>query len=340
MAEELVPVNVLSTILLEDEQVAMLESISPRIKVTVRKADEVDDLGDDLEQFEVLYTSNPLPDPEAAPNLRWVQGFWAGVDTFIDHPLFAGDVELYTASGVHAINTAEFAMALILTFARKIPTIIDYQRRIEWPEGRFDIFVPTELYGSTLGIIGYGSIGRHVARLGKGFGMEVLAIKRNAMDPVDHGYTAPDMGDPEGDIADRIYPPQALHSFLGECDFVVLLVPLTAETERLINEDALGAMKESAILINLARGQVLDSEALVKALEDGKIAGAALDVFDEEPLSEYSPLWELPNLILSPHVAGFTAHSKQRALDILAENLRRYLDGEALVNHVDKEKGY
>ena len=339
MAEE--PINVLSAVPLKDELIEQLEAISPRIKITVRSADDDGNLGDELDQFEVLYTAGPLPDPESVPNLRWVQGFWAGMDDLLNHALFEkGDIAICNASGIHAINTAEYAMALILAFARKLPSILDHQRRIEWPEGRFKLFVPDELFGATLGIVGYGSIGRHLARLGKGFNMEVLAIKRNAMDPVDHDYTLPDVGDPEGVVADRIYPPQALHSFLKACDYVVLMVPLTDETRHLINTKALQSMKKSAVLINLARGAIVDSEALIKALEDGEIAGAALDVFEEEPLSDFDPLWTTPNLILSPHIGGFTAHYRKRALDVFAENLRRYIEGEPFVNQVDRSLGY
>ena len=337
MAEE--PINVLIAVPLEVGHIEKLEAISPRIKITSRRASD-GDLGSDLDKFEVLYTDGPLPEPESAPNLRWVQLHWAGADEFVEHPLFEGEVELCTTSGMHAINMAEYAFALILAFARRLPRILDHQRRVEWPQGRFKLFVPDELHGATLGIVSYGSIGRHIARLGKGFGMQVLAVKRDATDPTDSGHTLPGVGDPEGDLADRIYPPQALRSFLGECDYVVLVVPLTPETHHLINAETLRAMKKSAVLINLARGPLVDPQALINALEEGHIAGAALDVFDEEPLSEHSPLWETPNLMLSPHVGGFTPYYDERATDIFAENLSRYLAGQPLVNRVDKTHGY
>jgi phosphoglycerate dehydrogenase-like enzyme len=338
LAEE--TLNVLVAVRFDDTLIEKLQAVSPQIDITVRRPDEDGHLGDDLDQFEVLYTANALPDPESAPNLRWVQGHWAGVDAYINHQLFDGDVELCTTSGIHAINVAEYALSLIMAFARRIPLIIDHQRRIEWPSGRFQLFAPDELLGATLGIVGYGSIGRHLARLGKGIGMQVLAIKRNAMDLADHGYVQEGVGDPEGDMPDRIYPPQALHSFLGECDYVALLLPLTRETQHLIDAETLRAMKPNAVLINLARGGIVDTEALREALNEGVIAGAALDVFEQEPLSELSPLWETPNLVLSPHIAGFTSHYDERATDIFAENLRRYLDGEPLVNRVDKQLGY
>lgn len=338
MARE--PIDVLITVPLDDALVEQLQAVSPRLFFTLRRPGEDGSLGDDLDRYEIIFTAGPLPEPESVPNLRWVQLFWAGVDDIADHPLLNSDVSLCTSSGVHAISMAEYAMALILAFARRMPRILDHQRRVDWPSGRFQLFVPHQLFGATLGIVGYGSIGRHLARLGKGFGMEVLAVKRNAMEVVDPGYTEPGVGDPEGDLPDRIYPPQALRSFLGECDYVVLLLPLTAGTRHLINERALKAMKKSAVLINLARGAIVDTGALIEALQDETIAGAALDVFEEEPLSEYSPLWQMPNLVLSPHVGGFTPYYNARATDIFAENLRRYLDGDPLLNRVDTHLGY
>jgi phosphoglycerate dehydrogenase-like enzyme len=159
-------------------------------------------------------------------------------------------------------------------------------------------------------------------------------------DLTDDTFRLDGTGDPEADIPDRIYPVQALHSFLGECDVVVVTVPLTADTHHLINGAALKAMKPDALLINVARGDVIHEEALIKALKEGMIAGAGLDVFSEEPLPEDSPLWELPNVLMSPHVSGFTPHYDDRATDLFAENLRRFIVGEELMNVVDREKGY
>ena len=154
------------------------------------------------------------------------------------------------------------------------------------------------------------------------------------------GYSVPGTGDPEGQILDRIYPPERLGDMLAECDFVVISLPLTPETERLIGEGELRAMKPSAYLVNVSRGEIVDELALIKALQEGWIAGAGLDVFEKEPLSPDSPLYDLDNVILSPHVAGFSPHYDERASDLFAENLRRYLAGEELLNLVDKEAGY
>jgi phosphoglycerate dehydrogenase-like enzyme len=170
--------------------------------------------------------------------------------------------------------------------------------------------------------------------------MKVLAIKRNLRGLRDDSYILPDTGDEEGEIPERIYPPAALHSFLRECDYVALTVPLTPNTHHLIDAAALAAMRGDAVLINVSRGRIVNEKALAEALHNGVIAGAALDVFEEEPLSSESPLWEIPNLIISPHVSGFTPEYNARAADLFVDNLIRYLNGEELMNVVDRRLGY
>jgi phosphoglycerate dehydrogenase-like enzyme len=170
--------------------------------------------------------------------------------------------------------------------------------------------------------------------------MKVLAIKRDVRILADERYAEPGIGDPDGEIPDRIYPPQALHSFLKECDYVVLTIPLTSDTHHMIDAAALSVMKPHAVLINVGRGDVVDEQALLVALVQGTIGGAALDVFSEEPLPMSSPLWQLPNVIISPHISGFTPHYDERATDIFAENLRRYVADEPLLNVVDRDRDY
>jgi phosphoglycerate dehydrogenase-like enzyme len=169
--------------------------------------------------------------------------------------------------------------------------------------------------------------------------MRVLALQRSS-DPADHGYTVPGVGDPEGIIPERFYRPQELQDMLPECDYVVLAVPLTDATQELIGRDELRAMRPSAFLINIARGGVVDETALIRALQEGWIAGAGLDVFVQEPLPDDSPLWSMDNVILSPHISGSTPRYFDRAVDVFAENLRRYLAGEPLINRVDRTTGY
>jgi phosphoglycerate dehydrogenase-like enzyme len=290
-------------------------------------------------EVEVLCTFGVMPAQNQAPRLRWVQLISAGVDHVIDHPLLSGEIVLTSASGIHAIKIGEFVLMLMLAWAQQLPALIDHQRRAEWPEGRFKLFACQELRGSTVGIVGYGSIGREVGRLASAFGMRVLALQRGD-DPVDRGYILSGVGDPQGTIPQRFYRLAQLKVMLAECDFVVLALPLTDATRHLIGPDELRAMKSSACLVNIGRGEVVEESALIQALQEGWIGGAALDVFAQEPLPSSSPLWGMENVILTPHIAGMTHHYNERAIEVFAENLRRYLAGQPLLNRVDSQQGY
>jgi len=201
------------------------------------------------------------------------------------------------------------------------------------------VFVGEELRGKTISIVGYGSIGRQVARLAIAFGMRVLAMQRGT-NHRDDGFLFPGIGDPEGYLPDRYYLPDQLHAMLSESDVVVIALPLTQKTRGLFNDSAFQVMKSSAFLVNIARGDICDESALVVALQEKQIAGAALDVFHQEPLSPDHPLWHFPNVFISPHTAGLTPHYDERAATIFEENLRRYLLGQPLFNVVDKIQGY
>lgn len=335
-------INTLVTLPFPDPLIEKLENASPRVTVQKQVVADEAELAAAIEETEVLYASRLLPQPDEAPNLRWVQLHSAGVDHIADHVLFTDTaIKFTTTSGIHAVNMAEYAMGQILAFAHHLPRMLEDQQAAAWPEDRWDRYVPRELRGATLGIVGYGSIGREIARLGTAFGMTVLAVKNNLRQLSDEGkFRLPGTGDPEAELPERIYPVQALHSFLGECDFVVLTVPLTESTRHLVDAGALAAMKPGAVLVNVARGGVVDERALAEALSQGKLGGAALDVFEQEPLPEDSPLWKLPNVIISPHVSGFTPHYDERATDLFAENLRRYAAGEPLLNEVSRQRGY
>lgn len=291
-------------------------------------------------EAEIFYAMGTVPPLSQAPNLRWVQLHWAGVDHLRDNPIWESDVVITSASGIHAPNIAQYVMAQILAWAHRVPRWLTYQRRGEWPAGRWEKFVPDELRGKTLGIAGYGSLGREIARVARCFGMRVLATKRDARHLADEDFTLTGAGDPAGTLAARIYPGEATRSMIAECDYVVVALPLTDDTDHLFGEEMFRAMKPGAFFVNVGRGPVVDEKALVKALKKGWIAGAGLDVFETEPLPEDSPLWKLDNVLLSPHVAGFTSAYDERATDLFAENVRRYLTGETLLNVVDREAGY
>ena len=336
------PIHILSTVKFDPASLDRIRAVSERIVLTQHTTPNAEAIpAEAVEQAEVLYTFGALPRPEQAPHLRWVQLNSAGANRVIQHPLFASDVMFTTVSGLHAINIGEYVLASILAWTRHLPELLDLQRKKQWPSDRWARFQPTELRGSTLGIVGYGSIGREVARLAKAFGMRVLAVKRRTESAGEHGaFELAGLGDPAGVLPDALYGPEQVREMLAQCDFVVLAVPLTQETRGMIGEAELRAMKPAAYLVNIGRGEVCDEAALIHALQDKWIAGAGLDVFTQEPLPQTSPLWTLPNVILTPHISGFTPHYEQRAADIFCENLRRYIAGQPLLNLVDKSTGY
>ena len=203
------------------------------------------------------------------------------------------------------------------------------------------LFTPIDMDLQTVGIVGYGSIGRELARICAAIGMTVLATKRDiSRTEESNAYAVPGFGDPTGDIPDRIYPADTITSMAKDCDYLVVTVPQTDDTEHLIGEEVLAAMKESAVLVNVSRGAVVDEKALITALSARVIAGAALDVFEEEPLPSASPLWNLDNVIITPHFSGFTRDYHKKAAQVFKANLRRYLDNDPLLNQLDRATGY
>ncbi len=334
--------NVLVTMPFPASLIEKLAGVSRRLTVTQREARKVEDIADLLPNLDVLYTWQVFPTPAEAPRLRWVQLHQAGIDSLLEQPLYTNsDVTFTTSSGIHAVPIAEYVLGQMLALSHHFVEMVEDKASAIWATQRWNRYVPQELFGATVGIVGYGNIGRQVARLAQAFGMKVLAVKRDVRHPAqEETFNLPGTGDQTGDIPDRIYPPEALRSFLSECDYVVITAPLTERTRHLIDGEALRSMKPYAFIINVARGGLIDEAALVEGLEKRQIAGAALDVFAEEPLPADSRLWKLPNVILSPHVSGFTPYYDERATDLFAENLRRFLAGEPLINVVDRAKHY
>jgi phosphoglycerate dehydrogenase-like enzyme len=288
-----------------------------------------------LAQADVLYAYGEPPTREAAPRLRWIAVNWAGVDGVIDAPIFkGGDVALTSAAGVHAANMSEYTLMMMLALAHRLPSAFAMMRRGAWSREAGGGFMPMELRGATLGLIGYGWIGKEIARLAQAFGMNVIALRRSTPSP-QRGE-----GRGEGGNRTRFFPRDQLHTLLQQSDFVVLVAPITPETRNMIDAAALAKMKPSAYLINIGRGDVVVEPALIAALQTRRIAGAALDVFHEEPLPDSSPLWQLDNVILTPHIAGYTPNYETRAAAIFADNLRRFIAGEPLINRVDFSRGY
>jgi len=336
-------VHVLSTLRFTDDLLAQLRAVSPRLCISQQTCHDADEVGAALATHpdtQVLYTFHlPHDALELAPRLRWLQLHSAGVNHILDHPIMECDVAITTVSGIHATPIAEYVFASLLAFRWRVALWTQCQREARWPSNRWNLYARPELRDSTLGILGYGSIGREVGRLAQAFGMRVLALRRSS-GHAKQGFRLKETGDEAGAIPAEFFPPDKLHEMLSECDFVVIALPLTPDTKHFVGEAELRAMKPSAYLVNIARGPIVDEPALTRALREGWIAGAGLDVFEHEPLPDDSPLWTMENALISPHVAGFTPRYDERATAVFSDNLHRYLSGESLLNLVDKARGY
>ncbi len=279
---------------------------------------------------EVLFTNPVVPEDivSRAPALKWLQLTSAGVDRLLDAPVVRSRVTVTTASGIHAVPISEYVIGAMIAFAKGFPRAMRAQGQRAWRP-----YWPQELEAMTVGVLGMGAIGARVTQLCRALGMRVLAMRRSAKKRL--------MGDETGDSSvDEMLPPSELNYVLSESDYVVVALPLTPETQGLIGEEELRAMKGSAVIVNIGRGAIIDEQALVRALREGWIGGAALDVFQQEPLSAESELWGLENVLLTPHISGGTPRYMERAVELFCDNLRRYLAGEPLRNVVDSARGY
>ena len=262
-------INVLCTARFTDEQLRKLKDVSDRLavgQITCKTADDVT-AALEGENVHVLYTYAGPKTLEHAPDLKWVQLHSAGADHLIDTPIWGTDIPITTASGIHTITIGEYVIASMLAFTRHVPRMVEYRMKSEWPEGRWEKFLGRTLRGSTICIVGYGSIGREVARLAKGFGMRVLAIKNNPGERQDRGFTLPGTGDPEGAIPEAVYPPEELRDVLAGSDFVVVSLPSTKASKKMIGDKEFDAMPEHAYLVNVSRGDVIDEGALAVGAE-------------------------------------------------------------------------
>jgi phosphoglycerate dehydrogenase-like enzyme len=270
-----------------------------------------------------------------APSLRWVHSATAGVERVLTPSSRSRGLVITNARGVFSRPIAEYVMLMILAVSRRLPELMELQAERTWQplEAR-------ELRDVTIGIVGLGSIGRGVGALGTAFGCRVMATRRRpeaGSHAVDGAGDEPFLGSL---MLDRVLPPERLPELLAESDFVVLAAPLTPDTHGLISDEAIAQMKPGAWIINVARGELIDERALARALQDGRLGGAVLDTFREEPLPPTSTLYDLPNVILTPHTSWSSTRVLDRSVDLFCENLRRFADGRSLVNVVDPDAGY
>ncbi len=276
-----------------------------------------------------------------APGLKWIHLMSAGVE----HALHAGvfdkpDILLTNSSGIHGTTIGEYILASMLAYAHQIHIPLRAQTRHEWVPQRHFMKTVFDLRGKTVGIVGYGSIGRETGRLAQGFGMEVYALKRDPHDHTDPGWCAPSVGDPEGRIPKRWFGPDQRLELVALSDFIVVTLPLTPETRHFLGAAEFAVTKPAAYVVNVGRGEVIDQDAMIEALQSGRLGGAGLDVTTPEPLDAGSALWDIENVLLTPHVSGARQGYNDAACEVFVENLRRFTSGRKMVNLIERSRGY
>ena len=339
------PLHVLITREFSADWVNQLRSRLPEsVRITQQTADRPEEIQAEIwATANVLYSGACYPDPAIAPRLGWVQLDTAGANHLLNTPLWHSQVHLTTLNGVAPPNMGEVAMLMMLAFGHHLPQMFQGQLVKEWPtfQQRWDHYTPREIRGSTVCVVGYGNIGREIGRLSHAFGMRVLAVDRVLSgEAANLTYQIPELAGLPGTEPDAFFLPEQLIEAVGQADYVALVVPYTTSTHHMINEQVLRAMRPEGVLINIARGGVVDEEALIRALREKWIAGAALDVFAEEPLPASSPFWEMENVVISPHVAGLTSHYYERIQDLFCQNIQRYIAGQPLLNEVQRVRQY
>ena len=300
----------------------------PHVKVVRLTSGER--LAEELTDAGVLFGGALKPEEfRKAGSLRWIHSPAAAVHQLLFPELVNSDVILTNAREVHGMVVAEHVLAMIFALARRIPESVRFQLKHVWGQELLyrEHQTPQEVADSTIGLVGLGSIGCNVAQRASAMGANVIAVREHA-------------DKPKPEHVDEVFSSPHLNDMLAKSDYVVLSPPLTSATTGMIGREQLAAMKRDAYLINVGRGPLVDEAALVDALRERKIAGAALDVFDHEPLPPESPLWDLENLLITPHTGGMTEKMWERHYAVFAENLRRFVAGQPLLALVDKSAGY
>jgi phosphoglycerate dehydrogenase-like enzyme len=327
------PVKVLSTMAFSPAWLQDVAAVAEHVVVEQVAAAHADELPPELlAECEILYTGSAFPAPEQAPKLRWVQLDTSGADHVRRSALWDHEpVTITSIAGVSPRPMAEYVMAMILGFAHRLPTAARMRAQRHWPSDaeRWELYGPAHLPGSRLLIVGYGRIGRGIARAAQGFGIAVVGVSRSGSR--DYGEEIPGV---------RMASVTDLDAELPAADWVVVCTPGTTETSGLIGARQFAAMKDGAHLVDVARGGVVDEPALLDALDSGRLAGAALDVFAQEPLPADSPLWDHPGIVATPHISGLASDYEDLVRGLFKENIERYLAGRPLVNTIDRTLGY
>lgn len=283
---------------------------------------------DGLKDCDVAYTwILKAAEIEHAAQLRWVHTSAVAVETICLKELFERGIEVSNTRGVQAVPIAEHVMAVVLAFAKHLPFALEHQRQAQWVQNEFvGTRLPWLLKGKTLGVIGVGTIGLEIASRARAFGMRVIAMRRRATQPVDG--------------IEQVFGVEQLYQFLSQCHVLAIAAPLTPETHSLLGAAQFAQLPKGAIVVNVGRAKIIDTEALMASLESGHLGGASLDVFPQEPLPPEHLLWKTPNVILTPHTSGFRQGHWDEVVEVFAENIERFQRGEPLKFRIDPALGY
>ncbi|MEW6662382.1 MAG: D-2-hydroxyacid dehydrogenase [Bacillota bacterium] len=309
-----------------ERHLAMVRQRFPAAKIALAETET--DLMREALDAQVLVTWGMIDPPlrfcREARGLKWIHALSAGVDSLLAPEVIELGIPITCTKGIHGFPISDHVLSFILAFSRGLPRFFVQKHQKKWSRYPFT----DEVAGKTVAIIGLGSIGREIARKCRALDMQVVALSRKAQ------------GKSEAEGVEFLYGPDQVTEMLSVADYVVLALPLTPATRHFIDREKLAAMKKTAILINIGRGGSVDEKELIAALKEGKLAGAGLDVFEEEPLPADSPLWEMENVIITPHTAALSPYYIDRAMEVFCQNLARFQAGEPLLNLVDIEKGY
>lgn len=334
--------KILSTVGLKPEEIGKLEQISGAEVVDRRCRSQAEMIEAATGGCDILFSFR-APDGliQRCPNLKWVQFLSAGADHVLKGELAARpSIAITNASGIHATPIAEYTIASMLAWSHGFHVTMRAQMRREWKRGLDFMDSVDSMRGKALGVVGYGAIGRETARIGAALGMSVLALKRNPQDHIDTAWNPRGVGDPEGKLPAAWFGPEGLTELLRASDFITVTLPSTKATRKMIGPNEIAAMRPHAYIVNIGRGDVIDQAALIEALRANQIGGAGLDVFEREPLEAESPLWDLENTILTPHMSGSFKGYNSSCCELFAENLSRFVKNQPLINVVNRELGY
>ncbi|NIK11565.1 D-2-hydroxyacid dehydrogenase [Alkalibacillus almallahensis] len=316
-------VNVLTTCKVKSSIKTHFEEQFPDVYFNWQES--IDEARNHLSEADILITYGEdliADDIVKAERLSWIMVISAGLDKMPFDQIEAQGIKVTNARGIHAIPMAEYVIAMILQVSRQAKKLMDLEEEHKWDRS----VKMTEITGGTMLIVGTGAIGQEVARLAKGFRMKTVGISQSGQ---------------LKDHFDECHPNESLHDYLPEADYVIGILPATDETHHYFDSEEFSAMKETAIFLNMGRGQTVNESAIVQSLKDGDFYHAVLDVFEEEPLDDQSPLWDLEQCTVTPHLSGISRHYQPRAFDIFETNLKSYLEsGQLVENVIDPDRGY